>query len=34
MVAEGNPDLVYEMEENGDTENLIQLQGRNFILHG
>ena len=33
-VAEGNPDLVYEMEENGDTENLIELQGRNFILHG
>jgi hypothetical protein len=34
MVAEGNPDLVCEMEENGDIENLIEFHGTNFILHG
>jgi hypothetical protein len=34
LMAEGNPDLVYDREESGDVEDLIQFQGRNYILHG
>lgn len=34
LVAEGNPDLVSEMEDRGETEALVRFNDVNYILHG
>ena len=34
MIAEGNPDLVYEVEQEEKEGELIEFHGINFLLHG
>jgi hypothetical protein len=34
MIAEGNPDLVYEVEQGEKEGELIEFHGINYLLHG